>query len=90
MKIWERGESEVYGGVPFRDGGAEGINRKHHMNKRREKNMYEEVFDELIPMFVFTPAFCLLMYLAAKAKGVCKALLLVLAHVAYGIYLCIL
>lgn len=77
-------------GISFRHRGAEGINRKYHMNKRREKNMYEEVFEELIPMFVFTPAFCLLMYLAAKAKGACKALLLVLAHVAYGIYLCIL
>lgn len=80
----------MYAGLPFRHRGAEGINRKYHMNKRREKNMYEEVFEELIPMFVFTPAFCLLMYLAAKAKGACKALLLVLAHVAYGIYLCIL
>ena len=25
MKIWERGESEVYGGVPFRNGGTERV-----------------------------------------------------------------
>lgn len=39
---------------------------------------------------IFTPIFCLIMYAAAKSEGVCRVLLLVLAHVAYGIYLCIL
>lgn len=32
--------------------------------------------------------YLLLMYVAAKCEGACRVLLLVLAHVVYGIYLC--
>lgn len=39
---------------------------------------------------IFTPYFCLIMYLAAKSQGACRVLLLVLAALSYGIYLCIL
>lgn len=42
------------------------------------------------PAIIFTPYFCLVMYLAAKSQGVCRVLLLVLAALSYGIYLYIL
>lgn len=42
------------------------------------------------PVTIFTPIFCLIMYAVAKSKGVCRVLLMVLAVLAYGIYLNIL
>ena len=44
----------------------------------------------LMPSIIFTPIFCLIMYLAARCEGVCRVLLLVVAILAYGIYLSIL
>ena len=57
----------------------------------RQMNLFEtEEVRGMKPAIIFTPIFCLILYLAAKSQGVCRVLLLVLAALSYGIYLYIL